>query len=75
MSVVIKLDFNTALQTEKRVECRFLIVVISKGSSVIKTLSCEDQTLLVGGNPVFGLELIFDIFNGCKALNLESDGL
>ncbi len=46
-------------------EGRFLLdVIIRKGSAVLKLLSSEDESLLIGGDALLVLDLSLDIFNG-----------
>ena len=38
-----------ATKSQDQVECRFLLnIVIGKGASILKLLSCKDETLLIG---------------------------
>merc|ERR1719486_270297 len=57
-------------------EGRFLLdVVIRKGSSVLKLLSSEDESLLIGRDAFLVLDLGLDVLDGVAWLDLKSDGL
>jgi len=53
----------------------FLDVVIGKGASILELFAGEDESLLVRGNSFLVLDLLFDVINGVRALDLKSDGL
>ena len=50
-------------------------VVIGKGSSILKLLSSEDESLLIGGNSFLVLDLSLDVVDGVRSFDIESDGL
>ena len=52
-----------------------LNVVIGEGTTVLKLLAGEDQTLLVGRNTLLVLNLGFDVVDGVGRLDLKGDGL
>merc|ERR1711990_738413 len=52
-----------------------LDVVVTKGSSVLKLLSSEDESLLIGRDAFLVLDLCLDVLNGVRWLNFEGDGL
>lgn len=52
-----------------------LNVVVAKSTTILKLLSGEDQTLLVGGNALLVLDLGLDIVDGVGGLDLKGDGL
>ena len=52
-----------------------LNIVIGEGTAVLELLTGEDQTLLIRGNTLLVLDLLLDIVNAIRGLNLESDGL
>jgi len=69
-------DLHASSQTEHQVEGRLLLdVVISKGASIFKLFSGEDESLLVGRNALLVLDFLFDVVDGVGAFNLEGDGL
>ena len=51
-----------------------LDVVIGQGSAVLQLLAGEDQSLLIWGNSFLILNLLFDIVNRVRGLDLEGDG-
>ena len=51
-----------------------LNVVVREGSAVFKLLASEDQSLLVGGNSFFILDLGLHVLNGVGRFNIKSDG-
>ena len=68
-------DLHTSTQTKNKVERRlFLNVVVRKSSSVFQLLSSENQPLLVWRDTFLVLDLGFDIVDGVRGFNLESDG-
>ena len=52
-----------------------LDVVVSKSTTILKLLSSEDQSLLVRRDSFLVLDLLLDVLNGVRALDLEGDGL
>merc|ERR1712122_463399 len=52
-----------------------LDIIIRKSAAILQLLASEDQTLLIWGNTLLVLDLGFDVFNGVRGLNLQSDGL
>jgi len=69
-------DLHSSSQTEHQMESGLLLdVVISKGASILKLFSSEDESLLIWGNSFLVLDLLLDIVNGVRALDLEGDGL
>lgn len=52
-----------------------LDVVICERTSILKLLSGEDQSLLVGGNAFLVLDLGLDIIDGIGVFDLKGDGL
>jgi len=58
------------------VKSRFLLdVVVGKGTAVLKLLSSEDKSLLIGRDTFLVLDLGFNILDGVGWLNLKSDSL
>ena len=69
-------DLHTTSQSENQVEGRFLLdVVVGEGSSILKLLSSEDESLLIGWDTFLVLDLGLDILDGVTWLNIKSDGL
>ena len=50
-------------------------VIVGKGATVLKLLSGEDQSLLVGGDSFLVLDLVLDIVDRIGGLHLEGDSL
>ena len=53
----------------------FLDVVVGETSSVLQLLAGEDESLLIGRDAFFVLDLALDGLNRVRGLNVESDGL
>jgi len=69
-------DLHATTESEDEMEGGFLLdVVIGEGSSILKLLSGEDESLLVGWDSFLILDLGLDVLNGVGWLNLEGDGL
>ena len=69
-------DLHTATETENQVEGGFLLdVVVTKGTAILKLLSSEDETLLIGWDAFLVLNLGLHVVNGVTWLNFKSDGL
>jgi hypothetical protein len=67
---------HTTTETEDEVEGGLLLnVVVGESATILKLLSGEDETLLVGWNTLLVLNLGLDIVDGVRRLNLKSDGL
>ena len=57
-------------------QSRFLLnVVVGESSAVLKLLSSENESLLVGRDALLVLDLSLDVVDGVGGLDLESDGL
>merc|ERR1711931_384344 len=55
---------------------RFLLdVVVGQSATVFQLLAGKDQTLLVGRDAFFVLDLCLDVFNGIAGFNFKGDGL
>merc|ERR1712113_995067 len=52
-----------------------LDVVVSEGSAVLKLLTGEDESLLIGGDTLLVLDLGLDVLDGVGLLDLKGDGL
>merc|ERR1711942_46385 len=63
-------------QAEDEMKGRLLLdVVVGQRATILELLASEDQTLLIGRNSFFVLNLSFDIFDAIAGLDLEGDGL
>lgn len=57
-------------------ESRLLLdIVVGKSTAVLKLLASKDQTLLVGRNTLFVLDLALNVVDSVARLDLKSDGL
>ena len=64
------------VDSEHQVESGLLLnVVIRKSTPVFELFACEDESLLVRGNTLLILNLLFHRINRIGGLHLESDGL
>jgi len=69
-------DLHTTTESEHEMEGGLLLnVVVAKGPAVLKLLSGEDQSLLVGWDTFLVLDLGLDVLNGVRWLDIEGDGL
>ena len=58
-------DLHTTSKSENQVEGRFLLnVVVRKSSAILKLLSSEDESLLIGRDAFLVLDLGLDVFDG-----------
>ncbi|KAI8804039.1 hypothetical protein BJ742DRAFT_463310 [Cladochytrium replicatum] len=69
-------DLHTTTETKHEVESRLLLdVVVRKSTAVLKLLSGKDKALLVRGNALLVLDLLLNVVDGVRRLDLQSDGL
>jgi len=69
-------DLHTTTESEYEMESGFLLdVVIGEGSSILKLLSGEDESLLIGWDTFLILDLSLDVLDGVRWLDFEGDGL
>jgi hypothetical protein len=69
-------DLHSTAESEHEVEGGFLLdVVVGQRASVLKLLSSEDESLLIGRDALLVLDLSFDGFDGVRRLDIEGDGL
>ena len=52
-----------------------LDIVVAQGTAILKLLAGEDETLLVGRDAFFVLDLAFHVVDGVGGLDLEGNGL
>ena len=52
----------------------FLDIVVTKSSAVLKLLSSENESLLIGWDTFLVLDFSLDVFNGVWWFNVEGDG-
>jgi hypothetical protein len=68
-------DLHSTSKSEDQMEGRlFLDVVVGEGSSILKLLSSEDESLLIWRDTFFVLDLGLDVFDGVCWLNIKGDG-
>merc|ERR1719408_228466 len=69
-------DLHTSSKSENEMESGFLLdVVVGEGSSILKLLSSEDESLLIWWNTFFILNFGFDVFNGVGRLYIKGNCL
>jgi len=69
-------DLAAAAQPEDEVERRLLLdVVVAEGPAVLELLAREDEALLVGGDALLVLDLLLDVVDRVRRLDVERDGL
>jgi len=65
---------NATAKAKHQMERRLLLdVVVGQSAAVLQLLAGEDQTLLIGWNAFFVLNLGFDILDGVTGFHLEGD--
>ena len=66
----------TSSESQDQVESGFLLnIVVRECSSILKLLSCEDESLLIWWDTFLVLDLCFHVFNGVSWLNIKGDCL
>merc|ERR1719223_1839558 len=69
-------DLHTTAETEDEMESGLLLdVVVGEGAAVLKLLTSEDKSLLIGRDAFLVLDLSLHVVNGVGGLDLKSDGL
>jgi hypothetical protein len=69
-------DLHTSSKSEDKMEGGlFLDVVVGEGSAVLELLTSEDESLLIGWDTFFVLDLSLNILNGISWLDIQGDGL
>lgn len=67
---------TTTTKTEDQVESGLLLnVVVRKSTAILKLLTSEDQTLLVGGDAFLVADLALDSLDGVIRFDLKGDSL
>ena len=67
---------STTTQTKHQVKSGLLLnVVVRESAAILELLAGEDQTLLIRRNTFLVLDLLLDIVNAIRRLNLKGDGL
>merc|ERR1712151_777860 len=60
-------NLHTSTKTQYQMQSRLLLnVVITQSTSILKLLSCENQTLLIRGNSLLILNLCLDIVDSIR---------
>jgi hypothetical protein len=76
MMLILLTNLHTTTEAEDEVEGGLLLdVVIREGAAILKLLTSENQSLLVGGDALLVLNLGLDIVDSVGRLDLEGDGL
>ena len=66
----------SSTKTKDQVKGGLLLdVVVAEGASIFELLPGEDQTLLVGGDPLLVLDLGLHVVDRIRGLDVEGDGL
>jgi hypothetical protein len=52
-----------------------LNIIVRKGSTVLKLLAGEDESMMIGRNTFLILELGLDVLDGVRRLNIQRDSL
>jgi hypothetical protein len=66
---------SSSPESEDEVESAFFLdVVVAKSASIFELFSSKNQALLVRGYAFFVLDFLFDLVNGVRAFDLQSDG-
>ena len=69
-------DLHTTTKTKDQVEGGFLLdVVVREGAAILQLLSGKDEALLVRGDTLLVLDLLFHGLDGIRGFHLEGDGL
>ena len=69
-------DLHATSESKDEMESRFLLdVVVGEGSTVFELLSSEDESLLIGRDSFFVLDLGLDVVDGVGWLDVEGNGL
>merc|ERR1719351_721341 len=69
-------DLHTSSESEDEMESGLLLdVVIGEGSAILKLLTGEDKSLLIGWDTFLVLDLGLHIFNSVCWLDIKGDGL
>ena len=50
-------------------------LVVRQSAAVLKLLAVEDEALLVGRDALLVLDLLLDVVDGVRRLDVQSDGL
>ncbi len=63
---------HATTQTQHQVKCRLLLdVVVAQSASVLQLLCREDQSLLIRWDAFLILELLFNVLDGVRRLDLS----
>jgi hypothetical protein len=73
---VQSLELQTTPETKDQVQRRLLLdVVVRKCATIFQLFPSEDQSLLVGRDTFFVLNLCFHIDDGVRSFHIKGDGL
>jgi hypothetical protein len=63
-------------QPQNQVQSRLLLdIVVAQGSSILQLLTSKDESLLVWWDTLLVLDLGFDVIDGIRGLDFQSDCL
>jgi len=69
-------DLHSTSKSEDEMESGLLLdVVVGEGSSILKLLTSEDESLLIWRDTFLVLDLCFNILDGICWLDIKGDGL
>jgi len=69
-------DLHTSSESENEMESGLLLdIVVRESSAILKLLTGEDKSLLIGWDSFLILDLGLDVLNGVCWLDIEGDGL
>jgi uncharacterized membrane protein len=69
-------DLHSSSESENQVKGWFFLdVIVTESSSIFKLFSSEDESLLIGWDSLFVLDLGLDVVNGVRWLNIQGNSL
>ena len=69
-------NLHSAAKTENKMERRFFLnVIIGESATVLELLAGKDETLLIGRNAFFILNLCLHVVDGIRRFHLQGDSL
>jgi len=69
-------NLHSTSKTKNEMEGALLLdVVVAEGAAILKLLSSKDQALLIRGNSLLVLNLLLDIIDRVRGLDIKGDSL